>query len=115
MRNEKMRLVTTVLISCILAIITLISCGNKAAPAERQIRVARAMSQDAIRYEELYTVQDGDTLLGIASKYIAKNTYAPRELHEFAEGIREANPRSFVIGNYVKVGEVLVIRYWERR
>lgn len=114
MQREKMRLITCILITCIVLIIALTSCGNRSANGERAVTVV-TVSMDAIQVSELYTVQQGDTLLSIAEQYIGKNTYGPRQLNEFAEGIREANSRAFVNGSYVRAGEVLVIRYWVRR
>lgn len=114
MQREKMRLVTCVLITCIALIVLLASCGNRSAKGE-PVTVISSMSMDAMQVSEIYTVQPGDTLLDIASKYIDKNTYGPRQLNEFAESIREANPRAFVNGAYVRAGEVLVIKYWVRR
>ena len=116
MQREKMRPITCVLITCIAMIVLLASCGNGNRSANGEpVTVISSMSMDAMQVSELYTVQPGDTLLGIANKYIHKNTYGPRQLNEFAEGIREANPRAFVNGSYVRAGEVLVIKYWVRR
>lgn len=40
---------------------------------------------------EDYIVQQGETVEDIAGKFILKNTYGPREIREFASGIRELN------------------------
>ena len=60
---------------------------------------------------ENYVVQDGDTLDSIARYYIKKNTYGPREINEFREGIRELNYDMIKDGD-VKKGEMLKINYW---
>ena len=57
-----------------------------------------------------YTVQSGDTLSKIANEFIKKNTYAPREIREFTEGIKELNPE--LLKRDVIPGEVIDINYW---
>ena len=59
--------------------------------------------------EETYEVQKGDSIEGIAKKYIKKNTYGKRELHEFIEGIMELNEMS---APDIHVGDKLKINYW---
>ena len=94
-----------------------LSCSTPASRAEHSApqTLVTAMSVNGMLISEPYTVKQGDTLNGIASQYIGKNTYGPRRLDEFAERIKEANPQAFVNGSYVRAGEVLVIRYWVRR
>ena len=60
--------------------------------------------------EDHYTVQSGDTLSKIANEFIKKNTYAPREIREFTEGIKELNPE--LLKRDVIPGEVININYW---
>ena len=60
--------------------------------------------------EDHYTVQSGDTLSRIANEFIKKNTYAPREIREFTEGIKELNPE--LLKRDVIPGEVIDINYW---
>ncbi|MBQ1890021.1 MAG: LysM peptidoglycan-binding domain-containing protein [Selenomonas sp.] len=63
--------------------------------------------------EESYTVQHGDTLEGIAEKYMEKNTYGPRELREFIAGIKELN--DWLLKRDVAEGDTLRINYWEKK
>jgi nucleoid-associated protein YgaU len=65
---------------------------------------------------ETYTVQPGDTLWNIAEKYIVKNTYGPRDIREFQEGIVEANNEVFRgrVPKLIIPGDVLIIKYWVR-
>ncbi len=68
--------------------------------------------------ETTYTVQDGDTLWSIAGRYMALNTYGPRDIREFQEGIKELNPwlatpeRQY--GWLLFPGDNLRINYWIR-
>ena len=59
--------------------------------------------------EDSYTVSKGDTLKSIAEQYIKKNTYGPRALDEFIEGIMELNDKT---DENVHEGEKLRINYW---
>lgn len=63
--------------------------------------------------EASYTVQHGDTLEKIAEKYMEKNTYGPRELREFIEGIKELN--DWLLQRDVAEGDTLRINYWEKK
>jgi len=63
--------------------------------------------------EASYTVQHGDTLEKIAEKYMEKNTYGPRELREFIEGIRELN--EWLLQRDIAAGDTLRINYWEKK
>ena len=59
--------------------------------------------------EDTYTVKTGDTLASIAQEYIKKNTYGPRGLDEFIEGILELNDK---LATDISVGDKLRINYW---
>jgi predicted Zn-dependent protease len=69
-----------------------------------------AMAADWQLVEEVYIVQEDDTVESIAAEYIGKNTYGPREEREFAEGIRELN--DMMPGEEVSPGQVIRINYW---
>ncbi|MDU2063752.1 MAG: LysM peptidoglycan-binding domain-containing protein [Sporomusaceae bacterium] len=66
--------------------------------------------------EETYVVQPGDTIDGIASEYIRKNTGTRRDFLEFREGIIEHNydllkdRESHVM---IYPGDRLKITYWK--
>jgi len=62
--------------------------------------------------EEIYTVKAGDTMESIAQEYMKKNTYGPRESHEFIEGILELNNMSVAD---IHVGDKLRINYWIKK
>ena len=63
--------------------------------------------------EDTYTVHAGDTLECIAQKYMKKNTYGPREIHEFMEGILELNEKESA--QDIRAGEKIRINYWIRK
>ena len=42
-----------------------------------------------------------------------KNTYGPRELREFIEGIRELN--EWLLQRDIAAGDTLRINYWEKK
>ena len=65
------------------------------------------------RYTEItYEVHENETLEDIAKVYIAKNTYAERELKEFMSGIVEMN--DWLLERDVHAGDKLRIAYWEK-
>ncbi len=59
-----------------------------------------------------YEVEAGDTLDSIAKTYMKKNTYAPRDIKEFRQGIIELNP--WLLDRNMKPGDRLEIRYWRK-
>lgn len=68
--------------------------------------------------EDIYTVRSGDTLWSIAGRYMALNTYGPRDIREYKEGIKELNPwldtpeRQY--GGLLLPGDKLRINYWPK-
>ena len=62
--------------------------------------------------EEVYTVQEGDTLWDIASVYMEKNTGGKRWIREFQQGIIEHNPEMWFGGGAVYPGQKIKITYW---
>ena len=62
--------------------------------------------------EEVYTVQDGDTLEGIGKMFIQKNTYGSRYLPEFVHGIIQNNEELVKSHGQVEPGQKLLITYW---
>lgn len=66
---------------------------------------------------ETYIVRSGDTLWAIANRYMIKNTYGPREIHEFKEGIVELNYDRIFKGRepaLIYPGDELQINYWTK-
>lgn len=66
---------------------------------------------------ETYEAQPGDTLWSISWKYMEKNTYGPREFHEFQEGIVELNYDKVFVNREdgeIYPGDTLEIHYWVR-
>ena len=61
---------------------------------------------------DTYTVREGDTIVSIAEAYIKKNTYGPRGLDEFVEGIIDLNNLK---DTKVHTGQKLRINYWVKR
>lgn len=62
--------------------------------------------------EEVYEVQDGDTLEGIGKVFIVKNTYGARFLPEFIEGIKQNNEELVKSHGQVEPGQKLRVTYW---
>lgn len=65
--------------------------------------------------EDIYTVKQGDTLWSIASNYMDKNTYGPRNIREFMSGIVELNYDRIFKGRepaLIYPGDELRINYW---
>lgn len=71
--------------------------------------------------EEIYTVKSGDTLWTVGERYMEKNTYAPRDIREFCEGIYELNYEAVFMDREAQgaarpkevfPGDELKIRYW---
>ena len=65
---------------------------------------------------ETYVVRPGDTLDAIALQYMQKNTYGPRDVREFREGIIEGNYDLFTKQgrSVIRPGDSLKITYWEK-
>ncbi|HWR06174.1 peptidoglycan-binding protein LysM [Sporomusa sp.] len=87
-----------------LIIVLAVSCGNADEPVAKGKLVT-----------EVYIVQSGDRLWNIAANYMDKNTYGPREIREFYQGIIELNYDSVFAGRkpgLVLPGDRLQINYW---
>ena len=68
--------------------------------------------RNAVLVEEVYVVQNGDTLWGIAEEYLAKNTGTRRYILEYKEGIYENNPWLVERKGLLQPGDQLVLTYW---
>lgn len=85
-------------------IVMLASCGSMNEPTANGRLVT-----------EVYIVRSGDTLWNIAAKYMAKNTYGPREIREFYHGIIELNYDNVFadrVPGMIIPGDRLQINYW---
>ena len=68
--------------------------------------------KNAVLVEEVYVVQNGDTLWGIVEEYCAKNTGTRRYILEYKEGIYENNPWLVERKGLICPGDQLVLTYW---
>ena len=68
--------------------------------------------KNAVLVEEVYVVQNGDTLWGIAEEHLAKNTGTRRYILEYKEGIYENNPWLVERGGLIRPGDKLTLTYW---
>lgn len=77
--------------------------------------VAEQVPADAVLVTETCTVAAGDTLDGIAARYMARNDYGPRDVREFRQGIIELNYD--LLGDrepgLIYPGDRLKINYWK--
>jgi nucleoid-associated protein YgaU len=100
-RRRKRNLAAILLIGLLITIA--VSCGNTNRPMPGHL------------VTETYIVQSGDVLWIIAAKYMDKNTYGPREIREFYQGIIELNYDDVFAGRepgLVLPGDRLKINYW---
>ena len=66
---------------------------------------------------DTYVVNEGDTFWDVSRKYLDKNTYGPRDIREFKEGIIELNYYSVFADRKdgeIYPGDTLKINYWVR-
>lgn len=70
--------------------------------------------KNAVLVEEVYVVQNGDTLWGIAEEYLTKNTGTRRYILEYKSGIEEMNPWLLERGGVIYPGDKLTMTYWVR-
>ena len=68
--------------------------------------------RNAVLVEEVYTVKSGDTLWGIAERYLEKNTGTRRYILEYKSGIEENNPWLLERHGMIYPGDRLTLTYW---
>ena len=68
--------------------------------------------KNAVLVEEVYTVRPGDTIWGIAERYVAKNTGTRRYILEYKSGIEENNPWLLERHGMIYPGDKLNMTYW---
>lgn len=66
----------------------------------------------AVLVEEVYTVRPGDTIWGIAERYVAKNTGTRRYILEYKSGMEELNPWLLDRKGEIYPGDKLTLTYW---
>lgn len=72
----------------------------------------RSAAVSPVFVEEDYVITEGDTIWGIAERFMAKNTGTVREIHEYEQGIFENNPWLLDRHGLIYPGEELVMTYW---
>ena len=68
--------------------------------------------KNAVLVEEVYTVRPGDTIWGIAERYVAKNTGTRRYILEYKSGMEELNPWLLDRKGEIYPGDKLTLTYW---
>lgn len=68
--------------------------------------------KNAVLVEEVYTVRPGDTIWGIAERYVAKNTGTRRYILEYKSGMEELNPWLLDRNGIIYPGDKLKVTYW---
>ena len=68
--------------------------------------------KNAVLVEEVYVVKPGDTIWGIAERYVAKNTGTKRYILEYKEGMYENNPWLVERAGMIYPGDKLNMTYW---
>ena len=68
--------------------------------------------KNAVLVEEVYTVRPGDTIWGIAERYVAKNTGTRRYILEYKSGMEELNPWLVERKGEIYPGDKLNMTYW---
>lgn len=68
--------------------------------------------RNAVLVEEVYVVQNGDTIWDIAETYCSKNTGTRRYILEYKSGIEENNPWLLDRKGMIYPGDRLKITYW---
>lgn len=68
--------------------------------------------KNAVLVEEVYTVSPGDTIWGIAERYVAKNTGTRRYILEYKSGMEELNPWLLDRKGEIYPGDKLTLTYW---
>ena len=66
----------------------------------------------AVLVEEVYVVRPGDTIWGIAERYVAKNTGTRRYILQYKSGIEENNPWLLERHGMIYPGDRLTLTYW---
>ena len=68
--------------------------------------------KNAVLVEEVYTVRPGDTIWGIAERYVAKNTGTRRYILEYKSGMEELNPWLLDRDGMIYPGDEIKVTYW---
>ena len=66
----------------------------------------------AVLVEEVYIVRPGDTIWGIAERYVAKNTGTRRYILEYKSGMEELNPWLLDRNWMIYPGDEIKVTYW---
>lgn len=68
--------------------------------------------KNAVLVEEVYVVRPGDTIWGIAERYVAKNTGTRRYILEYKSGMEELNPWLLDRDGMLYPGDEIKVTYW---
>ena len=93
-----------VIAGCMIAGLAILFAGAASEPWE--------VGKNAVLVEEVYVVQNGDTIWDIAETYCAKNTGTRRYILEYKAGMEELNPWIAERKGKIYPGDKIKVTYW---
>ena len=93
-----------VIAGCVIAGLAILFAGAASEPWDD--------GKNAVLVEEVYVVQNGDTIWDIAETYCARNTATRRYILEYKAGMEELNPWLMERKGEIYPGDKIKVTYW---